>query len=91
MTAMTLAQYGTGDSHDPEHARGRADAYDEHQAGEPLHILEARFDQMADPLEAHTVDQLVPRAYLDGYLAYLEDARATQHFETHTQFQNAPA
>lgn len=81
MTTMTIAPTG-GDQHkDPDYYRGRADAYDEHKAGADLDTLEDRVEWMTDPTTAHTVQQLIPTAYIQGYLAHIHDERAGQHWD----------
>lgn len=82
MSLMTVAALHS-DSADPDFHRGRADAYDEHQAGTDVETLEDRFEWMTDPTAAHTVGQLVSTAYLRGYQALIEDLRAERHWRRH--------
>lgn len=57
-----------------DHALGRADAYDEHHAGTSLDNLEGRYEWLLDPRVSHYT-----AAYLNGYRAYIEDARAHEY------------
>jgi hypothetical protein len=62
MTTMTIAPANPFAS-DPFYALGVADAYDEHQAGDSVHTLKHRADQMLDaapPTEATSL-------YVVGY------------------------
>ena len=47
MTTMTLAPTNLGDQ-DPAYYAGRADAYDDHQAGTPLQVLIVRLGYLID-------------------------------------------
>lgn len=79
---MTIPTFttATGDqSQDLDYYAGRADAYDEHNAGADIQTLEDRFQWMTDPILAHTTSQLLSTAYLHGYLALIEDLRAERH------------
>lgn len=88
MTTMTLALSNNG-GHPADRARGRADAYDEHRTGADLDTLEDRYEWMVDPLTAHNVTQLVSAGYIDGYLAYIQEARterATNRITAHREY-----
>jgi hypothetical protein len=46
MTTMTIANAVSPFAHDPFYALGVADAYDEHQAGDDVHLLKRRAEEM---------------------------------------------
>ncbi|WP_086560979.1 hypothetical protein [Streptomyces africanus] len=77
---MTVAALPS-DSADPDFHRGRADAYDEHQAGTDVETLEDRYEWMTDPTTARTARQLLSTAYLHGYRAFIEDLAAEKHWK----------
>ncbi|MCF0086644.1 MULTISPECIES: hypothetical protein [unclassified Streptomyces] len=79
---MTIPVYALptgGHDKDPAHYAGRADAYDEHQAGADPDTLEDRYEWMTDPTVPQHTGQLVSTAYLIGYKAYIQDLRAAQY------------
>lgn len=64
MTTMTIAPAVSPFARDPFYALGVADAYDEHQAGENVHTLARRADEMLDAAPTG----LVPaNLYVCGY------------------------
>lgn len=64
MTIQTLAPAVSPFARDPFYAIGVADAYDEYQAGEDIHLLKARAEEM---LAADTHGSLPAELYLVGY------------------------
>lgn len=63
MTTMTIAPANPYAA-DPFYALGVADAYDEHQAGENIHTLKRRADEM---LDAAPTDKASVSLYVCGY------------------------
>lgn len=64
MTIQTLAPAVSPFASDPFYAMGVADAYDEHRAGENVHTLKQRAEEM---LEADTGGSIPAELYLVGY------------------------
>lgn len=64
MTIQTLATAVSPFARDPFYALGVADAYDEHRAGEDVHILKRRAEEM---LDADTHGSVPAELYLIGY------------------------
>lgn len=84
MTIMSIVLAAAEDPTNPEHAAGRADAYDEHATdGTTLEILMDRYAWMEDPRAARG-GRPVTTAYLAGYLAYIRDETAGRHFRRYT-------
>lgn len=48
MTTMTVETPVSPFANDPFYALGLADAYDEHQAGTPIHVLKTRAEELLD-------------------------------------------
>ncbi|MFI8792619.1 hypothetical protein [Streptomyces sp. NPDC055105] len=80
MSIQTIALPLGDRNEDPDYYAGRADAYDEHNAGADADTLDDRFDWMTDPTQAQTTRQLLSTGYLAGYQALIQDLRADQHF-----------
>ncbi|PVC80560.1 hypothetical protein DBP19_36090 [Streptomyces sp. CS090A] len=74
------------DHTNPDHAHGRADAYDDIHNGTHPHILETRLTWMTDPTISGTT---YPAAYLTGYRAQLADWRAYDYAQRITTTHNA--
>jgi hypothetical protein len=64
MTTMTLNTAVSPFARDPFYAMGVADAYDEHKAGDNIHDLKRRAEEM---LEADTGGSIPAELYLVGY------------------------
>jgi hypothetical protein len=64
MSLQTFAPAVSPFASDPFYAMGVADAYDEHQAGNSIHILKARADAM---LDADPRGSIPAELYLVGY------------------------
>ncbi|GGU62077.1 hypothetical protein [Streptomyces lavendofoliae] len=74
MSVMTIAATALDDNHNPDHARGRADAYDALHDGHTPQALADRLEWMEDPRISD-----YPAAYLSGYRAQLQDAAASAY------------
>ena len=76
MSILTIALNTLDDPRDPDHAHGRATAYDAIQDGTRLDALEARLEWMEDPTVSGTT---YTAAYLSGYRAQIADWRASEY------------
>ncbi|MEU1327169.1 hypothetical protein [Streptomyces microflavus] len=72
----TIALDLLDDHTNPDHAHGRADAYDDIHNGTPLTALQDRMEWMTDPTISGTT---YTAAYLTGYRAQIADWRASAH------------
>ncbi|MDX3343458.1 hypothetical protein PV409_36475 [Streptomyces sp. ME02-6979.5a] len=70
----------------PDHAHGRATAYDHIHNGEPLTTLEDRLAWMEDPTVSGTT---YTAAYLTGYRAQIADWRAYDYAQRIATTHNA--
>ena len=73
MSIATIAAATLDNPRDPDHAHGRATAYDAVLAGDTLDVLEARLEWMTDPTVSGTT---YTAAFLAGYRAQITDWRA---------------
>ena len=73
MSILTIALDTLNNPNDPDHAHGRAVAYNAVLAGDPLDVLEARLEWMDDPTVSGTT---YTAAFLAGYRAQITDWRA---------------
>ncbi|MEV3996665.1 hypothetical protein AB0K62_13445 [Streptomyces halstedii] len=73
MSIPTIALDLLDDPNTPDHAHGRATAYDAIHDGLPLDTLEDRLAWMEDPTVSGTT---YTAAYLNGYRAQIADWRA---------------
>ncbi|MFG2540606.1 hypothetical protein ACGFU4_35750 [Streptomyces sp. NPDC048511] len=73
MSILTIALDTLDNPNDPDHAHGRAVAYDALHDGTPLDTLEARLEWMTDPTISGTT---YTAAFLAGYRAQITDWRA---------------
>lgn len=80
MTTMTLAPTGL-EGQDPAYYAGRADAYDDHQAGTPLQVLTVRLGYLID-LHPDT-------PYVTGYAARVWEIHREQNAATDVQADHA--
>lgn len=55
MSIQTIAPAVSPFARDPFYAMGVADAYDEHQAGEDVHVLKRRAEEMLDAQPGHSL------------------------------------
>lgn len=76
MSILTIALNTLDDPRDPDHAHGRATAYDAINDGISLDVLEARLDWMEDPTVSGAT---YTAAYLAGYRAQITDWRASEY------------
>lgn len=68
-------------AHDPFYAMGKADAYDEHRAGDTVHTLQQRAEQMLDAIPAGTPGSL----YAAGYATCVLGLMASHIAEVNAQ------
>ncbi|MEU9615900.1 hypothetical protein AB0D56_30725 [Streptomyces sp. NPDC048209] len=73
MSILTIALDTLNNPNDPDHAHGRAVAYNAVLAGDPLDVLEARLEWMDDPTGSGTT---YTAAFLAGYRAQIADWHA---------------
>ena len=87
MSILTIALDTLDDPNNPDHAHGRATAYDAIADGTPLDTLETRLEWMTDPTVSGTT------AFLAGYRAQLTDWRAYDYAHriatTHNAWETA--
>ncbi|THA22735.1 hypothetical protein E6R18_32840 [Streptomyces sp. A1277] len=76
MSILTIALDALDNPHDPDHIRGRADAYDALHDGTSLTTLDDRLAWMDDPTVSGTT---YTAAYLSGYRAQLRDWTTYDH------------
>lgn len=73
MSILTIAAAALDNPRDPDHAHGRAVAYDAIYDGTPLDVLDDRLDWMEDPTISGTT---YTAAFLAGFRAQIADWRA---------------
>ncbi|MEU8740554.1 hypothetical protein [Streptomyces halstedii] len=90
MSILTIALDTLDDPNNPDHAHGRATAYDAIADGTPLDTLETRLEWMTDPTVSGTT---YTTAFLAGYRAQLTDWRAYDYAHriatTHNAWETA--
>jgi hypothetical protein len=76
MSILSIALSTLDDPRNPDHAHGRATAYDAIADGIPLEVLEDRLAWMDDPTVSGTT---YTAAYLAGYRAQIGDWRSSEY------------
>lgn len=86
MSIPTIALDLLDDPHNPDHAHGRATAYDDIHNGTPLSTLADRLAWMEDPTVSGAT---YTAAYLTGYRAQITDWRAYDYAQRTATTHNA--
>ncbi|WP_331763187.1 hypothetical protein OG571_47555 (plasmid) [Streptomyces sp. NBC_01369] len=86
MSILTIALDLLDNPHNPDHAHGRATAYDAIHDGTPLDLLDDRLAWMEDPTVSGTT---YTAAYLSGYRAQIADWRAYDYAQRIAVTHNA--
>ncbi|MFG2676970.1 hypothetical protein [Streptomyces sp. NPDC048445] len=86
MSILTIALDTLDNPHNPDHAHGRATAYDAIHDGTPLNHLDDRLAWMEDPTVSGTT---YTAAYLSGYRAQIADWRAYDYAQRIAVTHNA--
>ncbi|WP_331729014.1 hypothetical protein OG693_39205 (plasmid) [Streptomyces sp. NBC_01259] len=86
MSILTITLDLLDNPHNPDHAHGRATAYDAIHDGTPLNLLDDRLAWMEDPTVSGTT---YTAAYLAGYRAQIADWRAYDYAQRIAVTHNA--